>query len=154
MKSSRSVTFDWLRAWPLWLAALWWGSLTALGFWFVPTLFAQMPTKALAGNAAAALFGVQSTVAVVLGAGLLLATRARASDSSVAETHNARGFVLAGMLLALLLEFAVAPRIVARINLPLWHTLGTVMLLVQWACSAVVFWRLVRPAAAISLSQD
>ena len=34
-------------------------------------------------------------------------------------------FVLAGMLLALLAEFAVAPRIVARQNLPLWHGVGS-----------------------------
>lgn len=154
MKSSLSATFDWLRAWPLWLAALWWGSLTALGLWVVPTLFAQMPTKALAGNAAAALFGVQSTVAVILGCGLLLATQTGAGGPSRAGALAARGFVLAGMLMALLLEFAVAPRIVARINLPLWHALGTAMLLVQWVCSAVVFWRLARSAAPYLSPQD
>ncbi len=154
MKSSRSATFDWLRAWPLWLAALWWGSLTALGFWVVPTLFVQMPSKALAGNTAAALFAIQSMVAVILGAGLLLATRSRAGGVSVANALDARGFVLAGMLLALLLEFAVAPRIVARVNLPLWHAVGSAMLLLQWVCAAVVFWRLVRPVAASGTAQD
>jgi len=126
---------------------LWWGSLTALGFWVVPTLFAQMPSKALAGNAAAALFGAQSIVAVLLGAGLLLAARVGASVPDATGAQHARGFVLAGMLLALLLEFAVAPRIVARINLPLWHALGTAMLLLQWVCAGIVFWRLVRPTA-------
>lgn len=153
MKSSQSATFDWLRAWPLWLAALWWGSLTALGFWVVPTLFAQMPSKALVGNAAAALFAVQSTVAVVLGAGLLLATQARAGAAALANALDARGFVLAGMLLALLLEFAVAPRIVARTDLPLWHAVGSAMLLLQWVCAAVVFWRMVRPVVARSDAQ-
>lgn len=148
MKSPRSATFDWLRAWPLWLAALWWGSLTALGCWVVPTLFSQLPSKALAGQAAAALFAVQSTAAVILGGGLLLATRSRSVMAAAADAHGTRGFVLAGMLLALLLEFAVAPRIVARTNLPLWHALGSAMLLLQWVCAAVVFWRLVRPAAA------
>ncbi len=130
----------------MWLAAVWWGSLTALGMWVVPTLFAQLPTKALAGNAAAALFGVQSMVSAVLGAGLLLASRADATRWHGAQARDARGYVLAGMLLALLLEFAVAPRISARVDLPLWHGLGTAMLLLQWACAAVVFWKLARPA--------
>jgi len=156
LKSSRSVTFDWVAAWPLWLAALWWGSLTALGFWVVPTLFAEMPSKALAGQAAASLFGVQSMVSAVLGAGLLLASRAESSLRHSAAARDARGFILAGMVLALLLEFAVAPRIVARINLPLWHGLGTGMLLLQWACAATVFWKLAHPVSGspVSRSQD
>lgn len=148
LKSSRSVTFDWIAAWPLWLAALWWGSLTALGVWVVPALFAQLPSKALAGNAAASLFGVQSIVSAVLGAGLLLASRADASRWHSWAARDARGFILAGMLLALLLEFAVAPRITARVNLPLWHGLGTAMLLMQWGCASAVFWKLARPAPA------
>jgi len=148
LKLSRFVTFEWLAAWPLWLAALWWGSLTALGWWVVPTLFAQLPAKALAGNAAAALFSVQSMVGAVLCAGLLLASRADSSRRHFAAARDARGFILAGMLLALLLEFAVAPRITARLNLPLWHGLGTAMLLLQWVCAAIVFWKLARPAPA------
>ena len=50
-------------------------------------------------------------------------------------------FVLLGLLLALLGEFGVAPRIVARDNLPLWHAVGSGMYLLQWACAAVVLWR-------------
>ena len=46
------------------------------------------------------------------------------------------------MLLALLIEFAVAPRIVARENLRLWHGAGSVMYVVQWLCAAVVLWRI------------
>lgn len=148
LKSSRSVTFEWLAAWPLWCAALWWGSLTALGGWVVPTLFAQMPSKALAGNAAAALFGAQSMAALVLGAGLLLASsRTGAQHGYGVGARDARAFVLGAMVLALLLEFAVAPRISARINLPLWHGLGSLMLLLQWLCAGVAFWKLARPAA-------
>lgn len=129
----------------MWLAALWWGSLTALGFWLVPTLFSQLPAKAQAGQAAAALFSAQSMAAAVLGAGLLLASRSGATRWHSPAAQQARGFVLAGMVLALLLEFAVAPRIVARIDLPLWHGLGSAMVLLQWVCAAVVFWRLARP---------
>jgi len=144
---SRSATFEWLAAWPLWCAALWWGSLSALGGWVVPTLFAQLPSKALAGNAAAALFSAQSMVAVVLGAGLLLASRTGAAGRHSAGARDARAFVLAAMVLALLIEFAVAPRIAARINLPLWHGMGSAMLLLQWLCAGAAFWKLARPAA-------
>jgi hypothetical protein len=54
-------------------------------------------------------------------------------------------FVVAGMLLALLSEFAVAPRIVARDNLRLWHSVGSAMYFVQWALAATVFWKLTGP---------
>ncbi len=51
-------------------------------------------------------------------------------------------FILGGMLLALLSEFAVAPRIVARENLRLWHSVGSAMYVLQWVCAAFVFWKL------------
>jgi len=42
----------------------------------------------------------------------------------------------------LLSEFAVAPRIVARQNLQLWHAVGSVMLLCQWCCAVLVLFRI------------
>jgi hypothetical protein len=48
---------------------------------------------------------------------------------------------VAGLLLALVAQFGVAPRIVARQNLPVWHTMGSVMFLAQWSCALVVLWR-------------
>jgi len=60
-------------------------------------------------------------------------------------------FIVAGMLLALLVEFGVAPRIVsARAdggNLRLWHGLGSAMLLGQWLCAGFTFWRLTARSA-------
>ncbi|HAL37085.1 MAG TPA: DUF4149 domain-containing protein, partial [Polaromonas sp.] len=57
-------------------------------------------------------------------------------------------FIVAGLLLALLVEFGVAPRIVnARAeggNLKLWHGLGSAMLLGQWLCAGFTVWRLTR----------
>jgi hypothetical protein len=35
----------------------------------------------------------------------------------------------------------VAPRIVARENLALWHRVGTGMYVLQWLCAAVVLFR-------------
>lgn len=123
----------------VWVAALWWGSLTTVGFGVVPMLFANLPTLAIAGNMAARLFAAQTWVAVVCGLLLLLASR---SDEPLAQTRRARSallFVVGGMLLALLSEFAVAPHIIARDNLRLWHSLGTALYVLQWLCAGVTF---------------
>ncbi len=129
---------------PLFVAALWWGSLSAIGFWAVPLLFAHLPTPSLAGQAAARLFAAQTWVALGCG-GLLMALARRAAgqeESPMAWAHGALAWVVAGVLVALLSEFAVAPRIVARENLRLWHTLGSAMYALQWVCAGVVLWKL------------
>jgi hypothetical protein len=51
---------------------------------------------------------------------------------------------VAGVLLALLVEFGVAPKIVSRDNLALWHKVGSAMYLAQWICAAVVFGKLAK----------
>ena len=43
----------------LMLAALWWGSLTTIGFLVVPMLFARLGNPAVAGNFAGQLFAAQ-----------------------------------------------------------------------------------------------
>jgi hypothetical protein len=132
---------------PVFAAALWWGSLTAIGFLAVPLLFAHLPTPAQAGQLGARLFTAQSWLS--LACGIVLAASARAGDApSLDWRRGALLFVMAGVLLALLLEFAVAPRIVARENLRLWHTLGGAMYLAQWTCAAVVLWKVAVPAVS------
>ncbi|MEG2630155.1 MAG: DUF4149 domain-containing protein, partial [Comamonas sp.] len=54
-------------------------------------------------------------------------------------------WVIVGMLLALLVQFGVAPRIVAKQDLKLWHSVGTLMYAVQWLCALRVLWRLCAP---------
>lgn len=128
-------------------AALWWGSLTTIGFLVVPLLFAHLPSAALAGNTAARLFAAQTWV--TLGCGLLLLLAARSGEDSprMDWAGGALLFVVAGVLLALLSEFAVAPRIVARVNLKLWHGIGSTMYVLQWLCAALVLWKLTDPAS-------
>jgi uncharacterized membrane protein YecN with MAPEG domain len=110
----------------------------------------------MAGAMAAKLFAAQTWVAVVCGMGLLLAAtaQARASSQPTQSTASTAGvqctlaWVAIGMILALLSEFAVAPRIVARENLALWHSVGSGMYLMQWVCAAMVLGRLAhRPQA-------
>ncbi len=135
---------------PLWVAALWWGSLTTIGFLAVPLLFVYLPSPALAGGMAAKLFTAQTWVTVVCTLLLLLASRPRDDGQEGAENplQAVRLTVVGGLLLALLVEFAVAPRIVARENLALWHRAGSALYVLQWFCAAITFWRLSRPAAA------
>ena len=121
-------------------AALWWGSASALGFVAVPLLFAHLPSPSLAGQAAARLFTAQVWIAI--GCGCLLLLSARSSRAPMRWARGALGFVLGGMLLALLSEFAVAPRIVARQDLRLWHSVGSVLYVLQWLAAAVVLLKL------------
>jgi hypothetical protein len=136
---------EWHARWPLALAALWWASLTTLGAWVVPLLFVHLPSPALAGGMAAHLFAAQTWVSLLCGLGLLLAQRVASSARTTALPDALTGWLLAGLLLALLLQFAVAPRIVARQDLHLWHTLGTAMYALQWVCAVAVFWKLSAP---------
>jgi hypothetical protein len=53
----------------LFVAALWWGSLTTLGFGVVPLLFARLGSPAQAGQMAAQLFSAQTWVWLVLADG-------------------------------------------------------------------------------------
>ncbi len=128
---------------PLLVAALWWASLTTIGFLVVPLLFVHLPTPAIAGAMAARLFSAQTWVSTACGLLLLLlASRQNRNPSAASGVPAGMMFVLGAMLLALLSEFAVAPRIVLRENLRLWHSLGSAMFVLQWLCTLIVFWKL------------
>ena len=131
----------WKARVPVMAAALWWGSLTTTGLLVVPLLFAHLPTAALAGQMAARLFTAQTWVALGCGALLMMASRSGHEPARMDWAHGALGFVFAGVLLALLAEFAIAPRIVARENIKLWHGIGSGMYLLQWLCAGVALWK-------------
>jgi len=120
------------------LAALWWGSLGAVGFMVVPMLFMHLETPAIAGQMAAKLFTAQSWLSLVCGLLLLLA----AKRQDLGQSHTPSPWVIAGMLFGLLIEVAVKPHILARDNLMLWHNLGTALYALQWVCAAKVLWAL------------
>lgn len=133
-----------MRSLPVWLAAVWAFSLSTLGFLVVPMLFAHLPTPAMAGTMAAKLFTAQTWVSVFCGIALLAAFRSNQPLARVDTAQAATLFVVTGVLLALLVEFAVAPRIISRDNLALWHGVGSAMYFVQWLCALVVFGKLAR----------
>ena len=147
------------------LAALWWGGISALSFVAVPMLFAKLGAP-VAGPVAAQLFSLQCWGGLGVGLALLLVLRrartaaqfplagAAVNPERLAQMQRVlgtMGFVLAAMLLALVQEFGVAQKIVsARAtggHLRLWHSLGSVMVLGQWLCAGAVLWRLSRKGA-------
>ena len=72
---------------------------------------------------------------------MLMASRERGGGGTAAWARTATPYIVAGLLLALLVEFAVSPRIVARENLKLWHSVGSSMYLLQWLCAGVALWK-------------
>ena len=133
---------------PVFIAALWWGSLATLGALVVPLLFAHLPTPAMAGGMAARLFAAQTWVSVACAVLLLFISRPKGAVTQYPWAQEAMIFILGGMLLALLSQFAVAPRIVARQDLRLWHSVGSVMYLAQWSCAGAVLWNTLRAGSA------
>ena len=125
---------------PVLAAALWWGSLSVMGFVAVPLLFSHLPTPAMAGNVAARLFEAQTYISIACCALLLVISKQRHAEKQEPWSHAAMVFIIAGLLLALLQQYGVAPRIVARQNLRLWHGAGSAMYLIQWLCALRVLW--------------
>ena len=133
----------------LMLAALWWGSLTGLGFLVVPMLFTTLPTPAIAGAMAAKLFTAQAWLSIVCAMFLLLCFNPKQALQQDLRAQAAIKFIVTAFLLVVLVEFGLSPRIVsARVdggNLKLLHGLGSALYFGQWVCSGFVLWVLSRP---------
>lgn len=131
--------------------ALWWGSLMSLGAWVVPTLFARIPDKTLAGNVAGRLFSLQNYVALACAWLVLLACANRGlveqSDGSLSRQKMGRqkqhtmALVAVAASAALLIEYLAAPHIMARDNLAFWHPFASGLLLLEWLLVTVLLWR-------------
>jgi len=131
--------------WPLLLAALWWGGLSALSFVAVPMAFGLIGNPALAGPYAAKLFQVQAWASLVVALVLVMWGRLqRLKSAEVTARWVLLPWLLLAALAALVQEHGVAERILtARTtggNLRLWHTVGSVLVLLQWLCALRVLW--------------
>ena len=130
----------------LMIAALWWGSLTALGFVIVPMLFTHLPSPAVAGQIAAKLFTAQTWLSIACAMFLLLIFNQKEAVNVDIRAQSAIKFVVSGLLLVVLVEFGLSPRIVsARLdggNLKLLHGLASALYFGQWLCSGFALWRL------------
>ena len=132
----------------LMLAALWWGSLTALGFVIVPMLFTHLPSPAAAGQLAAKLFTAQAWLSIACAMFLMLIYNQKEIENQDVRAQAAIKFIVTGLLLVVLVEFGLSPRIVsARAdggNLRMLHGLGSAMYFGQWLCAGFALWRLSR----------
>lgn len=129
-------------------AALWWGSLTALGFVIVPMLFIHLPSPTAAGQIAAKLFTAQSWMGIACTMFLLLMYNPKVAACQDIRGQSAIKFIVTGLLLTVLVEFGLSPRIIsARLdgaNLKLLHGLGSAMYFGQWLCAGYALWCLSR----------
>ena len=139
-----------VRALPLWLAAAWLMSLSTVGFLVVPLLFMYLPSPAMAGGMAAHLFSAQTVLSAACAIGLLVLIRLPRCDIATDLAPTLTLWALGGVLLALLVELGVAPRIVAREDLAFWHRIGTAMYAGQWVCALAVFATLSRAAQRVA----
>ena len=130
------------------MAALWWGSLTGLGFVVVPMLFTHMPSPAAAGAMAAKLFTAQTWLSIACAMFLLLVFNPKQPLGQDVRAQAAIKLIVAGFLLVVLVEFGLSPRIVSAradgSNLKLLHGLGSAMYFGQWVCSGWTLWVLSR----------
>lgn len=132
------------------VAAVWWGSLTGLGFVVVPVLFSYLPSPATAGAVAARLFTAQTWVGIVCGMLLLLVFNQKEATAQSISARPAIKYIATGLLVLVLVEFVVAPHIVgaraaggiAAAELKFWHALGSALYLLQWLCAGMVLWSL------------
>ena len=135
-------------AWATLAAGLWWGSLTALCAMVVPLLFAHLPTPQLAGGMAARLFSAQTWLSAACALLLLMVFNRTEDEALKSLARLLLRWVVAGFFCALLVELAVAPRILTARGdaqaLRWWHGLGSALMLLQWLCASWVFWRLAR----------
>ena len=128
----------------LMVAALWWGSLTALGFVVVPMLFTHLGSPAAAGAMAAKLFTAQTWLSIGCTMLLLIIFNPNRALAQASNASVAIKLIVTGLLLTVLVEFGVSPRIVnARASggdLRLWHGVGSAMYLGQWICAGFTLW--------------
>ncbi len=122
-------------------AALWWGSLSTIGFVVVPLLFARMQSKQMAGQIAALVFQYQAYVSWACAGVLIFIAFAQARKSNKLFKLGENSLLLVGLAFSLCVYFIVAPQISARQNLKLWHSIGTALFAGQWICATVVLWR-------------
>ena len=129
--------------------ALWWGALSVVGFGVVPLLFASLETPQAAGRMAAVLFSALDWLGWACAALLLLLY---GSNRPLIPTNHAKSaivIVAIAVCASVASHWLVAPHIVARENLKLWHSLGSGLYLVEWASITILLWLRVRAKRAM-----
>jgi transcription elongation factor GreA len=93
--------------------------------------------RALIGKEEGDTAEVQAACGVLL---LAVYARSKCGQSQRQMVIFCYRLVAISMLAALLVEFGVAPRILAREDLRLWHTVGSALYALQWLCTGLLLW--------------
>ena len=125
---------------PLLLAALWWGSLTAVAGVAVPVLQAHFASPVQAASATAAVLAAQTWISIACCALLLVFSKRKYAEKQEPWAQAAMPFVLGGLLLALVAQYGVAPRVAAKQG-TIWLYAGMAMLALQWLCALGSLWK-------------
>lgn len=136
---------------PWLLAALWWGSLTAMGV-AVQVLFATWPATPAAG-AAAALLGAQTWISIACCVLLLMVSKKKHAQKQEPWAQDALVFVLGGLLLALLGQYGVLPRVLTKQGEG-WFYVGLALYVLQWLCALRLVWRVMAPGSDQEMPQS
>lgn len=129
---------------PALAAALWWGSLSVVGFVAVPLLYKHLPLPATAAYIASQLIEAQTMISIACSACLFLLSKRKYAESEEEWARAAMVFIIGGLLMALLLQYGAAPRILAARGSLTWLGAGALMYLLQWLCALAVLWRILR----------
>ena len=129
--------------------ALWWGALSVVGFGVVPLLFASLETPQAAGRMAAVLFSALDWLGWACAALLLLLYGSNRPLTHANHAKSAIVIVAIAVCASVASHWLVAPHIVARENLKLWHSLGSGLYLVEWASITILLWLRVRAKRAM-----
>ena len=125
---------------PLLLAALWWGSLTATAAVAVPVLQAHFASPVQAASATATVLAAQTWISIACCALLLVFSKRKYAEKQEAWAQAAMPFILGGLLLALVAQYGVAPRVAAKQG-AVWSYAGVAMLALQWLCALGSLWK-------------
>ena len=130
----------WLEPLSRLILALWWGSLTSLGLWVVPQLFIHLGVPAMAGTLAGHLFTTQNLVGLSAAVLYLLLQVLQGGWMVLRRWHP--GGILALLVMAIgFSQGVVFPLIIARDNLPLWHSVGSALFVLEWLGLTWLMWR-------------
>lgn len=136
------------------LAALWAGTLIAVGFISAPIIFKMMPDqRQFAGLIAGETFTAVTYVALFLGAIILITVRKINKDAGFHTPNAPLLWVLAALMLAITGEFIIHPMInelkaqagSAHPEFEKMHLISTAAYAMQIACTLALSWSLRKP---------
>jgi cytochrome bd-type quinol oxidase subunit 2 len=106
----------------------------------VPVLQAHLSSPTQAAAACAALLAAQTWISIACCALLLVVSKRKYAERQEAWAQAVMVFVLGGLLLALVAQYGMAPRVAARQG-AVWQYAAVAMQVLQWLCALCTLWK-------------